>query len=59
MSKPQKAEFYYVPWDYMQSLDDDEVFVDDDGLELPLALKDKICMHVWSPSINEKTLPDQ
>ena len=41
LSNPQKADFYYLPWDYMQSLDDDEVFLDDDGVELPLALKDK------------------
>ncbi|GJI98274.1 hypothetical protein RugamoR57_49920 [Duganella caerulea] len=41
LSNPLKADFYYLPWDYMQSLDDDEVFVNDDGLELPLVLKDK------------------
>ncbi|WP_426164413.1 hypothetical protein [Pseudoduganella sp. R-34] len=41
LSNPQKAEFYYVPWDYVQSLEDDEVFLNDDGLELPLVLRDK------------------
>lgn len=41
LSNPLKADFYYLPWDYVQSLDDDEVFVDDDGLELPIVLKDK------------------
>lgn len=41
MSNPEKADFYYLPWDYMQSLEDDEVFENDDGAELPLALKDK------------------
>lgn len=41
LSNPQKAEFYYLPWNYMQGLEDDEVFVDDDGVELPLELKDK------------------
>ena len=41
LSNPQKADFHYFPWDYMQSLDDNEVYVDDDGMELPLALKDK------------------
>ncbi|MGW8392218.1 hypothetical protein [Pseudoduganella sp. HUAS MS19] len=41
LSSPEKADFYYLPWDYMQSLEDDEVYEDDDGVELPLALKDK------------------
>jgi len=41
LSNPQRADFYYLPWDYMQGLEDDEVFEDDDGVELPLALKDK------------------
>jgi hypothetical protein len=40
-SSPQTADFHYLPWDYMESLEDDEVFVDDDGLELPLVLRDK------------------
>lgn len=41
LSSPEKADFYYLPWDYMQSLEDDEVYEDDDGVELPLVLKDK------------------
>lgn len=41
LSCPQKADFYYLPWDYMQGLEDDEVYVDDDGVELPLVFKDK------------------
>jgi len=41
LTNPEKADFHYLPWDYMQSLDDGDVFVDDDGMELPLALKDK------------------
>ncbi|KQZ44024.1 hypothetical protein [Duganella sp. Root1480D1] len=41
LSNPQKADFYYLPWDYMQSLEDDEVYENDDGAELPLDLKDK------------------
>ena len=40
-STPKNADFYYLPWDYMQSLDDDEVFENDDGVELPLALIDR------------------
>lgn len=40
LSNPQNADFFYLPWDYMQSLHDDEVY-EDDGVELPLALKDK------------------
>lgn len=41
LSNPEKSDFYYLPWDHMQSLGDDEVFVDGDGPELPLVLKDK------------------
>lgn len=41
LSNPQEADFYYLPWDYMQTLNDDEVFENDDGAELPLVLKDK------------------
>jgi hypothetical protein len=40
-SKPTDCDFYYVPWDYLQSLKDDEVFTDDQGLELPIKLMDK------------------
>jgi hypothetical protein len=41
VSDPQRVEFYYLSWDYMQRLEDHEVFVNDDGLELPFGLKDK------------------
>jgi hypothetical protein len=41
LSNPQKADFYYLPWDYMQSLEDDEVYENEDGAELPLDLSDK------------------
>lgn len=47
-SNPRKADFYYLPWDYMQGLEDDEVYENDDGAELPLDLKDKN-LNEWMP----------
>ncbi|KQV53961.1 MULTISPECIES: hypothetical protein [unclassified Duganella] len=41
LSNPETADFYYVHWAYLQSLDDDEVFENDDGDELPLVLREK------------------
>jgi hypothetical protein len=40
-SNPRSTDFYYIPWDYLQTLEDNEVFVDDDELELPASLKEK------------------
>jgi hypothetical protein len=40
-STPEDCVFYYLPWDYMQTLDDDEVCENDDGAEIPVQLKDE------------------
>ncbi|WP_109419523.1 hypothetical protein [Proteus terrae] len=38
---PNKAIFYYIPWDYLQELPDDEIYLDDEGLEMPKVVEDK------------------
>ncbi|EMK0756649.1 hypothetical protein J0A78_01305 [Providencia rettgeri] len=36
---PDLASFYYIPWDYLQELDDDEIYLDDEDLEMPKSLE--------------------
>ncbi|PIT59027.1 hypothetical protein [Snodgrassella alvi] len=38
-SNPEHAEFYYIPWDYIQNLDDDEIYHDEEDMEMPLVVK--------------------
>ncbi len=38
---PEQARFYYISWDYIQSLDDNDVYLDDEDMEMPVAVKDQ------------------
>lgn len=38
-ARPEDTQFYYIPWDYIQSLEDDEIYLDEEGLEMPLAVE--------------------
>ncbi|WP_193014855.1 hypothetical protein [Proteus sp. FME41] len=40
-SHPDQAIFYYIPWDYLQELPDDEIYLDDEGMEMPKIVEDK------------------
>lgn len=40
-SHPEQAVFYYIPWDYIQELSDDEIYLDDEEMEMPKAVEDK------------------
>ena len=40
-SYPEQAVFYYIPWDYIQELPDDEIYLDDEDMEMPKAVEDK------------------
>ena len=35
----KKTIFYYIPENYIQELEDDEIYLDDEGLEMPLNTK--------------------
>lgn len=39
-SDPEHTDFYYIPWSYIQDLDDDEIYLDEEDLEMPLAVKE-------------------
>lgn len=38
--EPENTNFYYIPWDYLQSLDDDQIYLDDEDMEMPLQVQD-------------------
>lgn len=40
-SNPHQALFYYIPWDYLQELPDDEIYLDDEDMEMPKVVEDK------------------
>lgn len=37
--KPEDTKFYYIPWNYLQSLDDDQIYLDDEDMEMPLQIR--------------------
>jgi hypothetical protein len=37
---PFNAGFYYIPWDYIQTLEDDEIYLDEEDMEMPLVVKE-------------------
>ena len=38
-SEPQNTDFYYIPWDYIQDLEDNEIYLDEEDMEMPLIVK--------------------
>ena len=38
-SNPEYTDFYYIPWEYIQNLDDDEIYLDEEDMEMPLVVK--------------------
>ncbi|MBR8656021.1 hypothetical protein KDH83_22175 [Achromobacter sp. Marseille-Q0513] len=36
---PERAVFYSIPETYLEALDDDEIYLDDEDLEMPLAVQ--------------------
>ncbi|MDG6400165.1 hypothetical protein QCD79_09185 [Pseudomonas quasicaspiana] len=36
---PENTDFYYIPCDYIQNLDDDEIYLDEEDMEMPLAVR--------------------
>lgn len=39
-NNPENTEFYYISWDYIQSLDDEEIYLDEEDMEMPLIVKE-------------------
>ena len=39
-SSPENTGFYYIPWDYIQDLDDSQIYLDEEDMEMPLAVKE-------------------
>ncbi|HCH49109.1 MAG TPA: hypothetical protein DEV59_00120 [Proteus sp.] len=40
-SHPDQAIFYYIPWDYIQELPDEEIYLDDEDMEMPKIVEGK------------------
>lgn len=40
-NNPESAVFYYIPWDYLQELDDEDIYLDNEDLEMPKSLESK------------------
>jgi hypothetical protein len=38
---PESCVFHYITWDYLQDLEDDEIYENDDGAELPVTLQNE------------------
>lgn len=38
-ARPEDTHFFYISWDYIQSLEDDEIYLDEEDLEMPLAVE--------------------
>jgi hypothetical protein len=36
---PEDTNFYYIPWDYLQSLDDSQIYLDDEDMEMPMQVQ--------------------
>lgn len=39
-SNPGNTDFYYISWDYIQDLSDDEIYLDEEDMEMPLIVKE-------------------
>jgi hypothetical protein len=39
VQEPEDTSFYYIPWDYLQSLNDDQIYLDDEDMEMPLQVQ--------------------
>lgn len=37
---PENVIFYYISWDYIQDLADDEIYLDEEDMEMPLVVKE-------------------
>ncbi|MEN4748826.1 hypothetical protein ABEH28_03500 [Pseudomonas sp. Ps21-P2] len=37
--EPEDTDFYFIPWDYLQSLEDDQIYLDDEDMEMPLQVQ--------------------
>lgn len=38
---PAQAVFYYIPWEHIQELPDDEIYLDSEEMEMPKSVEDK------------------
>lgn len=36
---PESTNFYVIPWDYLQSLEDYQIYLDDEDMEMPLQVQ--------------------
>lgn len=39
-SNPEESKFFYIPWDCIQDLEDDEIYLDDEDMEMPKSVED-------------------
>ncbi|WP_124891724.1 hypothetical protein [Burkholderia sp. Bp9090] len=43
---PEGTRFFYIPWNYIQDLDDDEIYLDNEGMEVPKSVE-KYNLRCW------------
>lgn len=36
---PEEARFFYIPWDYIKNLEDDEIYLDEEDMEMPKSVE--------------------
>ena len=39
-NNPENTGFYYIPWNYIQDLNDEEIYFDEENMEMPLVVKE-------------------
>ncbi|MBN3824839.1 hypothetical protein G3O00_14600 [Burkholderia sp. Ac-20384] len=43
---PEESRFFYIPWDYIQDLSADEIYLDDEDMEMPKSVE-KYNLRCW------------
>ncbi|MBC3949325.1 hypothetical protein [Pseudomonas folii] len=38
-SHPENTDFYYIPWDHIQNLEDEEIYLDEEDMEMPSTVR--------------------
>ena len=45
-SGPEKTKLFYIPWNYIQDLEGDEIYLDEEGMEMPKSVE-KCNLRCW------------
>ncbi|PQP16416.1 hypothetical protein C5615_19460 [Burkholderia cepacia] len=39
-NSPEETKFFYIPWNYIQDLEDDEIYLDEEDMEMPKSVEE-------------------